>query len=86
MPYSGKSLARGIRVWRIILFKRLAEKVWRMNRSAKWLVMVTTILDGFSFANCRRFAKLSTHQLSRYMVTISIEWSIDACKFNDLKQ
>ena len=62
------------------------KKVWRMNRSTKWLVTVTTILDGFSLANCRRFAKLSTRQLSRYMVTISIEWSVDACKFNDLKQ
>ena len=35
------------------------EKVWRMNRSAKGLSMVTTNLDGFSLANCRRFAKFA---------------------------
>ena len=33
-------------------FKCLAEKVWQMNRSAKRLLIVTTNLDGFSFANC----------------------------------
>ena len=41
------------------LFKRLAEKVWRINRSAKGLSMVTTNLDGFSLANRRRFAKFA---------------------------
>ena len=35
------------------LFKRLAEKVWRMNRSAKGLSMVTINLDGFSLVNRR---------------------------------
>ena len=41
------------------------KKVWRMNRSAKKLLIVITNLDGFSLANCRQFAefaKLSTHQ------------------------
>ena len=33
-------------------FKCLAEKVWQMNRLAKRLLIVTTNLDGFSFANC----------------------------------
>ena len=35
-----------------------------MNRSAKWLLIVTTSLDGFSLANCRftKFSKLSTRQ------------------------
>ena len=47
-----------------LLFSSVWRKnVWRMNRSAKGLSMVTTNLDGFSLANCRRFAKLS-----RYMV------------------
>ena len=41
------------------LFKHLVEKVWRMNRSAKWLLIVTTTLDGFSLANCRQFAKFT---------------------------
>ena len=51
------------------LFKGLAGKVWRMNRSAKGLSMVTTNLAGFSLANRRRFAKLSTDaNLSRYTV------------------
>ena len=47
------------------LFKCLAEKFWRMNRSAKGILIVTTNLNGFSLANCKRFAKfakLSTHQ------------------------
>ena len=47
---------------KFIPFKRLAKKVWQMNRSAKGLLMVTTNLDGFSLANCRRFTKLSTRQ------------------------
>ena len=33
------------------------KKVWRMNRSAKELLIVTTTLDGFSLANHRQFAK-----------------------------
>ena len=36
-----------------ILFKHLTKKVWRMNRLAKELLMVTTNLDGFSLANRR---------------------------------
>ena len=61
LPYSGK-------VWRAeclanlhTLFKRLIwrKKVWRMNRSAKGLSMVTTNLDGFSLVNRRRFAKFA---------------------------
>ena len=38
-------------VWRIILFKHLAKKVWRINRSAEGLLIVTTTLDGFSLVN-----------------------------------
>ena len=34
--------------------------------------MVTTNLDGFSFANCGRFAKLSTAKFSRYTVVSSV--------------
>ena len=47
------------------LFKHLVEKVWRMNKLAKGLSMVTTNLDGFTLANLRRFTKfaeVSTHQ------------------------
>ena len=35
------------------LFKHFAEKGWRMNRSAKGLLIITTTLDGFSLANLR---------------------------------
>ena len=35
------------------LFKRLVEKVWRMNRSAKGLLIITTTLDGSSLVNYR---------------------------------
>ena len=54
-------------VWRgeFALFKRLVEKSLANDRSAKRLLIVTTTLDGFSLANCRRFAKFakfSTHQ------------------------
>ena len=63
-PYSGK-------VWRAECFTNLLfssvwrKKVWRMNRSAKGLSMVTTNLDGFSLAKLRlftKFAKLSPRQ------------------------
>ena len=37
------------------------KEVWRMNRSVG-LLIITTTLDGFSLANCRQFAKLSTRQ------------------------
>ena len=48
------------------IFERWAEKVWRMNRSAKGLSMVGINLDGFSLANRLRFAKFA--KLSRYTV------------------
>ena len=65
VPYSGK-------VWRAeclanLLFSSIWwKKVWRMNRSAKGLSMVTANLNGFSLANRRqfaKFAKLSTRQI-----------------------
>ena len=58
IPYSGK-------VWRAeclanLLFSNVwRKKVWRMNRSAIGLSMVTINLDGFSLANRRRFAKFA---------------------------
>ena len=54
----------GENVWRgeFALFKRLVEKSLANDRSAKRLLIVTTTLDGFSLANCRQFAKFSTHQ------------------------
>ena len=48
------------------LFKHLAGKSLVNDRSAKRLLIVTTTLDGFSLANCRRFAKFT--KLSHYMV------------------
>ena len=56
LPYSGK-------VWQAeclanLLFSNVWwKKVWRMNRSAIGLSMVTINLDGFSLANRRQFAK-----------------------------
>ena len=53
------------------IFKCLAEKIWRMNRSAKGLSMLTVNLDGFSLVKHRRFAKfakLSPHKLFHYTV------------------
>ena len=47
------------------LFKCFEKKVWQMNRSAKGLLIVTTILDDFSLVNHRpftKFVKLSTCQ------------------------
>ena len=58
IPYGGK-------VWRAeclanLLFSNVwRKKVWRMNRSAIGLSMVTINLDGFSLANRRRFAKFA---------------------------
>ena len=52
-----------------LLFSRIwQKKVWQMNRSAKGLLNVTTTLDGFSLTNHRQFAKLPTHETSRYVV------------------
>ena len=54
------------------------KKVWRMNRSAKELLIVTITLDGFSLVKCRRFTKFSkifTHQTSRlYGIYIICDW------------
>ena len=41
------------------LFKHLVKKVWRMNRSAKGLLIVATTLGGFSLVNYRQFAKFT---------------------------
>ena len=46
--------------------EHLVEKVWRMNRSANRLSIVTTNSDGFGLANHGRFAnfaKLSSRQI-----------------------
>ena len=60
------------------IFKCWQEKVWRMNRSAKGLLIVTTTLDGFSLVNHRRFAKfakLSTCQ-TFYLPNFPAIWYI----------
>ena len=43
----------------LLLLSIWQKKVWRMNGSAKGLLMITTNLDGFSLVNRRRFAKLT---------------------------
>ena len=35
------------------------KKVWKINRSANMLLIVSTSLDGFSLVNHGQFAKLS---------------------------
>ena len=35
----------------LTLFKRLVKKLWRINRSAKGLLIVATNLNGFSLEN-----------------------------------
>ena len=42
------------------------KKVWRINRSANGLLIVSTNLNGFSLVNRGRFAKFA--KLSRYTV------------------
>ena len=51
MPYSGKVLW-GECLANLLFSSVWQKKVWRMNRSAKGLSIVTT-LDDFSLANCR---------------------------------
>ena len=77
LSYSGK-------VWQAeclanLLFSSIwRKKVWRMNRLAKGLSMVTTNLDGLSLVKRRRFAKfakLSPRQnfpAIRYIITPDI--------------
>ena len=54
------------------------KKVWRINRSANRLLIVSTNLDSFSLANHRRFttfAKLSPHQtFPLYGTYPGMEW------------
>ena len=61
VPYwRGESLANWLfsSIWQ--------KKVWRINRSANRLSIVSTKLDGFSLANHEQFAKFA--KLSRYTV------------------
>ena len=43
--------------------KIIMKKVWRMNRSAEMLSIVTTDLDGFSLANLPNFSPRQTFPL-----------------------
>ena len=46
-----------------------------MNRSAKWLLIVTTTLDGFSLVNCRRFGKFAIRYLShKYTILLAVTY------------
>ena len=49
------------------LFESLAKKFWRISKSAKRLLIVSTNLDAFSLANHERLAKFPN--LSRYTVS-----------------
>ena len=40
-------------------FEHWRKKVWRINRSANRLLIVSTTLDGFSLANHGRFTKFA---------------------------
>ena len=63
----------GENIWQTYSFQAFGwKKVWRMNRSAKGLLMVTTNLDGISLANRRQFNKLVNFlppKLSHYTVS-----------------
>ena len=50
----------------LILFEFWRKKVWRINRSANRLLIVSTNLDDFSLVNHGQFAKFA--KLSRYTV------------------
>ena len=65
LPYSGK-VWRGECLANLLFISVWWKKVWRMNRSAKGLLIITANLDGFSLVNHRqfaKFAKLSTRQI-----------------------
>ena len=58
VPYSGK-VWQGETLVNLLLLSIWQKKVWRMNRSANRLSIVTTNLDGFSLANHGRFVKFA---------------------------
>ena len=58
----------------LTLFEHLVKKVWRINRSANRLPIVSTKLDSLAkYELFTKFAKLSPTKLSRYMVTYFVE-------------
>ena len=75
------------KVWRGEMFGKFTflsiwqKKVWRMNGSAKGLLMVTTDMDGFSLANCRRFtkfAKLFCYTVPNQLpMTVACSWFLE---------
>ena len=67
LPYSGK-VWRGECLANLLFSSVWQKKVWRMNRSAKGLLIVATTLDGFSLTNRRRFNKF-TKLSPRYTVS-----------------
>ena len=48
------------------------KKVWRMNRSAKGLLIATTTLDGFSLAIAKNSPDFLAAKLSHYIVAMCI--------------
>ena len=61
LPYSGK-FWQGETLANLLFLSIWRKKVWRMNRSANRLSIVTTNLDDFSLVNHGQFANLSPHQ------------------------
>ena len=78
IPYSGK-VWRGECLANLLFSNVWQKKIWRINSSAKGLLIVTTNLDGFSLANRRqftKFAKLSTRQtFPLYGITLPRGWA-----------
>ena len=58
IPYRGKVLW-GERLVNRVVLSIWQKKVWRINRSANRLLIISTNLDGFSLANHGRFAKFA---------------------------
>ena len=48
------------------------KKVWRMNRSAKGLLIATTTLDGFSLTIAQNSPDILAAKLSHYIVAMCI--------------
>ena len=51
VPYSGK-VWQGKCLANLLFSSTRWKEVWRMNRSAKGLLIASTNLDGFSLVNC----------------------------------
>ena len=71
MTYRIAGSLTGINFGELTLFKHLAKKVWRINRSANRLLIVRTNWDNFSLVNHGRFTNFA--KLSYYTVVFNIK-------------